>query len=49
MHKFNHIQKKKVCLDVYSYVYLIIYILNQNGQICLKDKIKEKQRLLLAT
>ena len=49
MHKLNHIQKKMVCLDVYSYVYLIICILHQNGQLCLKDKIKEKQRLLLPT
>ena len=49
MHKLNHIQKKMVCLDVYLYVYPIIYILYQNGQICLKDEIKEKQRLLLPT
>ena len=49
MHKFNHIQKKMVCLDVYSYVYVVICILYQNGQLCLKDKFKEKERLLLAT
>ena len=49
MDKLNHIQKKMVCWDVYSYVYLVICIIYQNGQMCLKDKIKEKQSLLLPT